>query len=46
VSARAGSTSLTVSGLARRVGHRFVVVAVNAAGNSPTSAWSGTVVPR
>jgi hypothetical protein len=41
-----GSTSVTIGGLARRVGHRFLVIAVNAAGSSPTSAWSGTVVPR
>ena len=39
-------TSTTVGGLARRVGHRFVVVATNAAGSSPTSAWSATVTPR
>ncbi len=38
--------AVTVSGLARRTGHRFLVVAVNAVGAGPTSSWSGTVYPR
>ena len=46
VTVGSSATSATVGGLARRVGHRFVVVAVNAAGASPTSAWSATVYPR
>ena len=46
VSVGPSSTSTTIGGLARRVGHRFVVIAVNAAGKSPTSAWSATVYPR
>jgi hypothetical protein len=40
------STAVTVGGLARRTGHRFLVVAVNAVGAGPTSSWSGTVYPR
>jgi titin len=46
VSARAGSTSLTVKGLANRTGYRFTVAAVNAAGTGRWSAVSATVTPR
>jgi hypothetical protein len=40
------ATAVTVSGLTAGAGHRFVVIAVNAVGGSPASAWSATVVPR
>jgi hypothetical protein len=40
------SSAVTIGGLARRAGHRFVVLAINAAGASPASSWSGTVYPR
>ena len=46
VSLGAASTSVTVSGLARRAAHRVVVIAGNAVGAGPTSAWSATVYPR
>jgi subtilisin family serine protease len=42
-----GSTyAVTVGSLARRAGHRALVVAYNVVGAGPTSAWSGTVYPR
>lgn len=40
------SSAVTIGGLSRRVGHRFLVIAVNAAGAGRSSAWSATVVPR
>ncbi|MGY1706995.1 fibronectin type III domain-containing protein [Geodermatophilus sp. SYSU D00697] len=46
VTARAGSTSLTVAGLANGTAHRFTVAAVNTAGTGPSSAVSATVTPR
>jgi hypothetical protein len=46
VTARAGSTSLTVSGLANGTGYRFTVAAVNAAGTGGWSAASASVTPR
>ncbi|MGY1593103.1 S8 family serine peptidase [Geodermatophilus sp. SYSU D00708] len=46
VPARAGSTSLSVTGLANGTGYRFSVAAVNAAGTGRWSATSATVTPR
>ncbi|MGY1620651.1 S8 family serine peptidase [Geodermatophilus sp. SYSU D00965] len=46
VTARAGSTSLSVTGLANGTGYRFSVAAVNAAGTGRWSATSATVTPR
>jgi subtilisin family serine protease len=43
---RAGQTGVVVSGLASRVGYRFAVAAINAAGTGPGSALTGTVLPR
>jgi hypothetical protein len=40
------TTAVTIGGLTRRAGHRFVVLAVNAVGAGPTSSWSATVYPR
>jgi hypothetical protein len=38
-------TSASVTGLTNNTGYQFTVVAVNADGNSPSSAWSNYVTP-